>query len=566
MLIRMIRLNGQRRLLSLLLVLTNAMIGVWLLSTPQGLLSSAWAAPISADPSIVIVVSGSGAGIWNAESGALIEQLAPGARLSATMRSTDGQWLWVESDAENRGWVAVHEMIVFNIQRLPTENVTITPRIPTATPSSAVTETRSVTLSAGEVVTTTQTSEANAQAAPSGRVTAQVALQQGSLNVRAGPGVIFAVIGKAQPQETVLLIGRNPAGNWVQIEVAEVAVGFGWVAAQYLSTDQDVMQLPVSEKNTQPAPASASTDGVTASAPAPQPPPTGLTGKLVFQISFGGAIYLYDLISGALRPLTHGFDPALSPDGQQVAFTRLGGEHGLWLINVDGSNERRIFSERNAFFSPKWSPDGQRLLFMRTDSGYDCQLCVREELRAALPWRSVRPRLARVDVNGGNYLDLATLDTATAPDWNSAGIIYASAVGIQYTREDSQEANHLVHYDIRQQYYRDPDWQPNGGRILFQQRRAGHWDIFSINLDGSGLAAVTRPATVLVDELPSNVAPAWSPDGQHIVFLSNRTDNHSAGAWRLWVMDADGSHPRPLPIDLPFVYTYVEEQMVDWGR
>ena len=30
-------------------------------------------------------------------------------------------------------------------------------------------------------------------------------------------------------------------------------------------------------------------------------------------------------------------------------------------------------------------------------------------------------------------------------------------------------------------------------------------------------------------------------------------------------MEADGSNQRQLPIELPFIYTYVSEQMLDWG-
>ncbi|MCB0089176.1 MAG: PD40 domain-containing protein, partial [Caldilineaceae bacterium] len=30
--------------------------------------------------------------------------------------------------------------------------------------------------------------------------------------------------------------------------------------------------------------------------------------------------------------MTHGFDPAISPDGSTVAFTRDGGENGIYLI------------------------------------------------------------------------------------------------------------------------------------------------------------------------------------------------------------------------------------------
>ena len=123
----------------------------------------------------------------------------------------------------------------------------------------------------------------------------------------------------------------------------------------------------------------------------------------------------------------------------------------------------------------------------------------------------------------------------------------------------------MLFFDIKKQFELDPDWQPGGHRVVFQRREAAHWQIFGVNDDGSGLAALTHPGTTFVDVQPSSVAPAWSPDGRHIVFLSNRTDGESAGAWGVWVMDADGGNQRRLPIDLPFVYTYVAEQMLDWG-
>jgi dipeptidyl aminopeptidase/acylaminoacyl peptidase len=400
-----------------------------------------------------------------------VATLASGTRLTATQRSTDNRWLYVQGAENLAGWVAMSEVLVFNTRVLPAQEVAITPVQPTATPAPTATP-------------ITQPTE--------------------------------------QSQSTSASKGQPPA----------------------------------------PAPAAAPAQAVTAS----QAAPGGLRGKIVLQTEWGGAIYLYDLASGALRQLTHGFDPALSPDGQEVAFTRTGGEHGLWLIKVDGSNERNIFGERHGFFAPKWSPDGQWLLFMRTDSAFDCEVCIPDVTRRrAKPWARVRPRLAKVDKNGNNYLDLATLDTATAPDWNSAGVVYTSEAGIQFATPDGQDNNRRVYFNILQQHYRDPDWQPGGGKIVFQQRKGGHTDLFAINLDGSGLTPLTRPETVLVDELPSNVAPAWSPDGQHLVFLSNRMPDHAAGPWGIWVMNADGSNPRRLPIDLPFVYNDVEEQKVDWG-
>ncbi len=46
------------------------------------------------------------------------------------------------------------------------------------------------------------------------------------------------------------------------------------------------------------------------------------TGTIVFQTVSGGPIYAIDASGSNLRYLTTGIDPALSPQGDRVAFTR----------------------------------------------------------------------------------------------------------------------------------------------------------------------------------------------------------------------------------------------------
>jgi len=78
--------------------------------------------------------------------------------------------------------------------------------------------------------------------------------------------------------------------------------------------------------------------------------------------------------------LTTGIDPALSPDGQQVAFTRWEDtQHGalgsLWVINVDtltgtgGGGEQAILGDIHQPKSPVWSPDGTQIAISMQHGG-----------------------------------------------------------------------------------------------------------------------------------------------------------------------------------------------------
>jgi len=90
----------------------------------------------------------------------------------------------------------------------------------------------------------------------------------------------------------------------------------------------------------------------------------------------------------------------------------------------------------------------------------------------------------------------------------------------------------------------EPAWSPDGGKIAFSagsgvsvgfSKPSG--DIYVINVDGSGLAQLTRDSGF-------NGSASWSPDGKQIAFVSDRDGDSKA---RIWVMNADGSNQRILP-------------------
>lgn len=89
----------------------------------------------------------------------------------------------------------------------------------------------------------------------------------------------------------------------------------------------------------------------------------------------------------------------------------------------------------------------------------------------------------------------------------------------------TQETQHLA--AIEDNY---PFWSPDGERIVFYSNRTGtYFQIFVINRDGTGL-------TQLTNDQADNRTPVFSPDGSKIVWQSERDGNRE-----IYVMNADGS-------------------------
>lgn len=164
------------------------------------------------------------------------------------------------------------------------------------------------------------------------------------------------------------------------------------------------------------------------------------------------------------------FQPRWSPDGTRIVFAtgdRLTGLASYWLIGHQGGDPERVVENDGRGKDPAWSPDGRCFAF----SGAHGDGIAADHDRYDI----------KIWCDGEGVITLMS-----TPDMDE----------------------------------RDPDWSPDGERILYVARaavrpteRTERWSLYTVGLDGSD-------PTLILDWWGSHErVPRWSPDGKTIAFV-----------------------------------------------
>ena len=281
-------------------------------------------------------------------------------------------------------------------------------------------------------------------------------------------------------------------------------------------------------------------------------------------------------------------DPQLSPDGKWVAYTvatvdaeKDKRDTDLWMTSWDGTRHVRLTSSPESSESePRWSPDGRWLAFLaaRGDEAKkkkDSQVFVLNtaggeaekltDLKGGVgdyAWSPDSKRLALV-VNDPDPADDDKDDKTGKP--KTAPPVVSERYHFKQDRDGYLRdlRAHLWLFDVEAKKgealtsgpYDDsaPAWSPDGTRLAFVSRRRGpdpdrdqNSDVYAIDAK-----AGAQPRALTTFEGTDGGRPTWSPDGRLVAYLQGDETRWSAYQLeKLAVVPAEGGPARVLTASL----------------
>lgn len=287
--------------------------------------------------------------------------------------------------------------------------------------------------------------------------------------------------------------------------------------------------------------------------PSKSPTPTatalgGGLGEIAYASKQDGTIqvWLMDTAGNQLRKITNmpagACQPTWSPDGNQLAFiSPCDGRHDqypgaqIYLINADGTNLHLlpVPDDPEGDFEPAWSPNGNEIAFTSLRGGsshiflYDLSTNVLTQ------------------VTNSHYID-------RQPFWEPSGthlaflrvFLYDQIWWVDVSDLTNLKETQFSPYNNISDYW--PAWSPNGKVVLYSQILSGFYPYLESLMVSNRAYGTERRIRPGGPDMSYPIAEVnFSPDGNYLAFESWPDGlNHD-----IWIMDIQGQNLRKLTED-----------------
>jgi len=273
-----------------------------------------------------------------------------------------------------------------------------------------------------------------------------------------------------------------------------------------------------------------------------------------------GALYRVPILGGPTAKLLTGIASPVtfSPDGRRLAFvrwTRGGEETHLLIAGSEGDNEQTVLmrsgSEHLGSYGPSWSPDGKEIA---------CQL-------ASVPTKVGDSSWSVIGVN----VESGAFKILTAQQWEGCGriawlsdrrglVMIGTRQGESRTTARDQVwyvsqpdgAVRRITTDLNRHYYHCLGVTQDGQSLLVlpYHRTSQIWSVKMNGQVGQARydARTAAQLTTGTSDGPAGLVSLSLDDGGRVVYVT-RTGDHVD----LWQMNVDGSQPKQLTTDPPFL-------------